>query len=618
MIVTLAGHVDHGKTSLVHALTGVNTDRLEEEKKRGLTIDLGFAYIDEGKIGFVDVPGHHKFIHNMVAGVASEQFALLVIAADDGPMPQSREHLSILSLVGIKRGAIALTKCDRVDEARIKRCLDEITALTQGTFLHQAQVFRTSTEQTDSFNPLLEKLRSEANESKIKQTNTAFRLAIDRAFSIRGAGLVVTGTVHSGQLALDDTLFHFPSGKTVRVRDIRCQNQTASSASGGERCALNITGLSLDEVKRGDWLSAYDTAHYSELSVKIDVLKDFPRPVKHWTPVHIYHATSHSTGRLALLSEDKIEPAHSAAVDLICDLPLAVRAGDRLVIRDHSLDLTLGGGTVIHTRRQGTQRRRADTHKTLLQNYDQPTATQSCRTLLDAGYFHIQPFLDTWQISQQTLSELLQQHQATQLDQLAISKTYIASVAKEILARLESEAKSNASSTGLKENAFGDVPPVLRTHILNALAQSGRIKNAGGTYSLASHTADLPEALQQIWQRLEQSLNVKQAPSSGDLAKQWQMQQSQLETSMQELVKRGLLVRVAKHRFYLPAQLQILAQEVKQLAATKPFSVKEFRDLTGIGRNIAIEILEYFDGRGFTRRQNNERVVLRDSYELKR
>ena len=198
MIITLAGHVDHGKTSLVKALTGVETDRLVEEKKRGLTIDLGFAYIDEGDIGFVDVPGHHKFIHNMVAGVASHQHALMVIAADDGPMPQSREHLEILRLIGVNEGTIALTKCDRVDDARIADCMGEIKNLVGSSFLENAEIFQTSIESPASTANLLSHLRSRANPSRAEQNQKQFRLAIDRSFTVKGVGLVVTGTVHAG------------------------------------------------------------------------------------------------------------------------------------------------------------------------------------------------------------------------------------------------------------------------------------------------------------------------------------------------------------------------------------------------------------------------------------
>ncbi|MGK0258536.1 MAG: selenocysteine-specific elongation factor, partial [Candidatus Azotimanducaceae bacterium] len=217
MIIALAGHVDHGKTSLVHALSGVNTDRLEEEKRRGLTIDLGFAYIDEGRIGFVDVPGHHKFIHNMVAGVASDQTAMLVIAADDGPMPQSKEHLDILGLLGVNQGMVVMTKTDRVTEERCEACEQEIRALVENTFLATSPIFQTSIENAESYEPLKAHINQLAAEND-PASDGLFRLAIDRRFTVKGSGVVVTGTIHNGTVKVDDSLFHFPSGSSVRVR----------------------------------------------------------------------------------------------------------------------------------------------------------------------------------------------------------------------------------------------------------------------------------------------------------------------------------------------------------------------------------------------------------------
>ena len=203
MIVTLAGHVDHGKTSLVRALSGVNTDRLAEEQQRGLTIDLGFAYIDGGDIGFVDVPGHQKFIHNMVAGVASNQYAMLVIAADDGPMPQSREHLEILRLIGITAGCVVITKSDRVSAQRLAACAEEVERLVEDTFLRDRAVFVTSTEDQSSFDKLLAHLRLQVKQHQQQQQYRPFRLAIDRTFSVKGAGVVITGTAHSGVIQVD-------------------------------------------------------------------------------------------------------------------------------------------------------------------------------------------------------------------------------------------------------------------------------------------------------------------------------------------------------------------------------------------------------------------------------
>ncbi len=614
MIVTLAGHVDHGKTSLVRALSGVDTDRLEQEKLRGLTIDLGFAYIDDGDIGFVDVPGHARFIHNMVAGVASQQFALLVVAADDGPMPQTKEHLDILRMIGLRSGAIAITKCDRVDAARVTACQDEVAALVANTFLEAAPVFVTSAENPESTNALLAHLRAEAGTYKSQIKKAPFRMAIDRAFSIKGAGLVVTGTVHSGVVMPDDTLYHFPSGNTVRVRSIRAQNQEAEQATVGERCALNITGLNVQEVARGHWLDGALMPAQRELTVNLKVLETFPRAVAHWTPVHIYNATTHVTGRIALLGQDRVVPGQSEMVDLVCDEPLTVRHGDQLIVRDQSLDVTLGGGTVKYAHAQPSLRRRNPERLKLLQAFDVDSPRQSLENLLAVGPVDISEFADIWHLPSEEIDTLFSQHDVLKVAGMAVAKELLGRYQKQLLEQLTQHLAQQASSPGLKENAFIQIPVLLRQRLLNAMVQAQVIENVGGYFRLPDQQTSLPAELKQSWAKLEQKLDQLQPPSTGDLAKQSDTPQAQIEKDLKALAKRGFVVHIAVHRFYLPAQLKQVAQHIHQLAAEKPFTVKEFRDQTGIGRNVAIEVLEYFDGRGFTRRQGNERIVLKSDY----
>ncbi len=612
MIVTLAGHVDHGKTSLVRALTGVDTDRLEQEKARGLTIDLGFAYIDDGNIGFVDVPGHHKFIHNMVAGVARHQHALLVIAADDGPMPQSREHLEILSLAGVSTGVIAMTKCDRADDARLDACEAEIRELVRGSFLEDAPILRTSVENPDTIDALLEHLREHAASEADTADEAPLRLAIDRAFNVKGAGLVVTGTIHSGTARLDEPVYHFPSGNQLRIRGIRAQDQTVEEAGPGSRCALNLTGIELADVERGDWIGAEPPPMHREITLKLNVLADFPRPVKHWTPVHIYHATSHSTGRLALLSDKRLAAGSQATVDLICDEPLSVRHGDQLVVRDQSLDITLGGGEVIHAAEAQTRRRRQPARLEMIEAYDSATPAASLAGLLKAGIVDVAAFARVWHLDDAALETLTKASGALRHRHMAFTTDYWNALGEAAVARCEAHQARDPASPGLRENAFKDLPAALRQGVLNFLVQQKRLENQAGHFRLPNHEATLPEALAATWERLKADLDHKQAPSTGDLAKSWQVPQADLERDLKELTKRGLVTHVANHRFYLPSQLEALVQDVKAVANGGSFNVRQFRDATGMGRNVAIEVLEYFDSRGFTRRTDNERILLRD------
>ena len=605
MIVTLAGHVDHGKTSLVRALSGVNTDRLAEEQKRGLTIDLGFAYIDDGQIGFVDVPGHQKFIHNMVAGVAANQYAMLVIAADDGPMPQSREHLDILRLTGIAAGCVVITKSDRVASERLQQCSEEIKNLVAQSFLHDSPVFTTSTEDAKSYTPLLEHLRTQSRHHENLQQHQPFRLAIDRRFNVRGAGVVITGTAHSGNVNTDERLHHYPSGQLVRVRGIRTQDQEATAAQSGERCALNIAGLELADIQRGDWLTATPPAGYKTLSLELQVSKGFPRAVKHWTPVHAYHATHHCQGRIALAPGQRLEPGQNARVDLVLDAPIYCHRSDRLILRDHGLDTTLGGGTVIFADATAPHRRHTTTRQQHINAYSLANPKDSLAALLQVGVTDLKHFRDFWHLSAADYTALLEEHTLHRNDDFALSDEHWQAYKTALVEQFESQPDQ-----ALRENQLHSaIPPTFRQPLLNELVNKKILSHTGGEYRLLGQTIKLPDHLVKLWDLLEPVLAQNQAPSTGDLAKRFNIAQTNLERGMNELVKTGLLINVANHRYYLPNQLKEIAKIVQRMAASEPLTVRGFRDETGIGRNVAIEVLEYFDSKGFTRRQGNDRII---------
>ena len=611
MIITLAGHVDHGKTTLVRALTGVDTDRLTEEKARGLTIDLGFAYTEH--LGFVDVPGHQKFIHNMVAGVASHQHALLVIAADDGPMPQTTEHLEILSLLGIAKGTIALTKCDLVSSQRLSACREEIVKLTRNTFLQEASIFETSAQDSAGYEALTHHLQETAAAEQTLVDESSFRLAIDRAFTVKGAGVVVTGTVHCGSIAVDQQVTHFPSGKTLRVRSIRAQDQTVDRAYSGNRCALNLVGTSLDELKRGDWITANHAVGNRSVTIRLNKAESFPRSLKHWMPVHVYHATSHSTARLAIFTD---APDGEVWAEVVCDDALACYRGDRIVLRDHALDATLGGGEVLFVRPEQAKRRNTHEHQTLIAAYAAPSLAQSFTALMAAGELRLEQFRHIWNVPETHLDVLKQQQNLVSLDDVVVSESQWQNLKdaclKEIAAANPQEALDGQPA--LQINDLVNIPRGLRHSILNALLRSGEIEQKAGLYLLPNQQPSMAPQLAALWTALEPLLDHLQAPSSGDLAKQLNLPLPTLEKQMIALAKTQRLTHVAAHRFYLPRRLLEVAHKVQSIAddsSDGTLSVKTFRDQTGIGRNVAIEVLEYFDGRGFTKRQGNERVILR-------
>ena len=605
MIVTLAGHVDHGKTSLVKALTGVNTDKLREETLRGLTIDLGFAFAENGKLGFVDVPGHKKFIHNMVAGVAANQHAMLVVAADDGIMPQTREHLEILSLIGLESGCLVITKKDRADEDRLNAVTNDVRELIKNSFLKNSEFFYTSIEAPNSYAPLQEHLVTKSAEDRNTGAQRPFRMAIDRVFSLKGVGMVVTGTVHSGQLTKDQAVFHFPSGQESRVRGIRVNDRETETTEIGERCALNLTGINQDEVRRGDWLDSLQPSGYQIVTGRLRISEDFPRTVKHWTPVHVYHATSHYLARVAMRGAKEIKPGDSAQVDILFEEKMHCYVGDKFVLRDQSLDLTLGGGEIVFAEKSSPKRRNSMRRAQIIESYETGTPSTCFDSLLEIGPVNMVDFCNLWQITAQEGAVLTEGKNTRFLG----GKVFSEASWKDSKETFVSVFKSNADKRYRENELPGAAGAELKLAVLNELVRENLLEVTGGQFKLKGAEVSLSPQLQKFWQLMEPKLRVMQAPSSGDLSKTLKVPQSDLEKALNELVKNGLLVNVAKHRYYPPSQLSEIAKEVIELGAEAGFSVADFRDATKIGRNIAIEILEYFDNKGFTRRDGNSRKV---------
>ena len=364
MIVATAGHIDHGKTSLVMALTGVDTDRLPEEKARGISIDLGFAYWKTtagDTIGFVDVPGHERFIRNMLAGVCGIDYVMLVVAADDGVMPQTIEHLHIVDLLNVARGVAVITKTDRVAAERLAQVTEDVRNLLAPTTLASIPVIPVSAVSGDGIAALRDELAAAAkSHARSEQAGRNFRYAIDRAFTIAGSGTVVTGTVFNGAVAAGDKLLLSPGGIEVRVRTLQQHGQPATQAVAGERCALNLSGADLAQIARGDWLVAPALhAPTQRIDVRMEVLASETQPLKHWTPVHLHLATADVTARLAIRRGETVAPGTSALVQLIADRPLAALHGDRFIVRDQSAARTIGGGSVVDPFAPATRRNSA-------------------------------------------------------------------------------------------------------------------------------------------------------------------------------------------------------------------------------------------------------------------
>ncbi len=641
MIVATAGHVDHGKTSLVRALTGIDTDRLPEEKRRNLTIDLGFAYMplaDGGTLGFVDVPGHERFIRNMLCGVAAIDYALLVVAADDGVMPQTREHLAILDLLGVRQGAVAITKTDRVDAERVAEVGEEVALYLDETGLEGAPQFPVSAVEGGGVGALKAHLEAQAATIRRRSAGGHFRLAIDRAFTIVGTGLVITGTAFSGSVAVGDRLLLSPRGAPVRVRRIHAQNRAAEAGRAGERLALNIVGQSVgkDDVARGDWLVA-EAAHIpvQRIDATVRILADETRPTAHWTPVHVHLGAVDVTGRLALLETASLAPGSSGLAQLVLSQPVGAMHGDRFVLRDQSTTRTIGGGTTIDILPPPRGRARP-ARLAYLRAAMRPDPGAALQAAVDAAGETDMNAVDLGRFARaRNLTEAAREeiYAATDMVRLgdgdrdfAFSKLRWTRLKADVEAALSRWHESNRDSVGPTEaNLRSTMEPRIAVDLLKLaipqLERDGVLRREGARVRLPGHRPRMTDADEALWKRLEPLLEDggTRPPLVSEIAERTGMDTRRIANFLSRAARLGLVVGAAKNRYYLPAALRSLAESLEAAAGASAggaVTAASFRDRAGIGRNLAIEILEYFDRVRFTRRVGNERRILRPAAEV--
>ena len=637
MIVATAGHIDHGKTVLVKALTGQDTDRLPEEKRRGMSIDLGFAYRrldDDTVLGFVDVPGHERFIRNMLAGVTGIDFALLVVAADDGPMPQTREHLAILDLLEVPAGAVALSKIDRADATRTDEVAAEIEALLGKTTLAGSPVFPVSGTTGAGVDALGAHLQDAARTWRARRADGNFRLAVDRSFTLPGAGQVVTGTVFSGRVRVGDRLVLRPPGARVRVRGLHVQNAPAETGGAGDRCAVNIvgTGLRKLDAHRGDWLldEAAD-APTARLDARIRVLAGEARALKHWTPVHVHCGAGDVTGRVAVLEGRPLAPGASGLVQLVLDREIGALRGDRLILRDQSARRTVGGGRVLDPFPPKRGRARPE-RLAMLQALTANAPAAALAGLLAASPEGVDlgRLALAWNLTPEAADALWAEVPMARIGTadrpIGLTVARLASLREMTLRALADWHEARPDAPGAASEALRrGLPERLSRPVFDALVADllagGRIVESGGMLRQPEFRPQMAPADEKLWHRVAPLLEAGglRPPIVRELAAEIGLDHTKVERLLVRSARLGLVVRVTDNRFYPPHAVLDLAAAAEAVAESAPggqFSAAAFRDHTGIGRNLTIEVLEYFDRVGFTWRDGNARAIRRPAKEV--
>ena len=631
MIVGTAGHIDHGKTLLVKALTGIDCDRLKEEKARGITIELGFAYTPlpgGGVLGFVDVPGHERFVHTMLAGAASIDFALLVVAADDGVMPQTREHLQILDLLGLREGIVALNKADLVSEERLAEVEREVrTALTE-TSLAAADILTLSAATGAGVEALQRRLVEEAESRPARAHRGAFRMAVDRSFTVAGAGTVVTGVVVSGRIATGDTVIGLPAGTEARVRAIHALGRPAETAEAGQRAALNVVGLDRQAVARGHWLVAPDLAATSaRFDARFRLLLTEPRPLRTWAPVHLHVGATSLEARVVMLEGEVLAPGESGLVQIVASTPLPVRAGDRIVLRDAGGERTIGGGTVIDP--AAPQRfRRTPARLATLAAMGEPEGELAVAALLELepGIVDLSGFAAGRGLSKdetQGLIEAVAPH-LVEIEgrQFAASPAALDGLGAKAKAALAAFHAARPEQVGMSSDALRLALAVRLTRpnwhaVLAMLAPRGEIVLQGGLVRLANHASSLGAGDQRLWERIEAAIDGVsryRPPAVRELAEATGQPITGVRKLLKTMARMGTVVEVATDRFFLRPAVGELGRMAAELAAASPtqtFTAAGVRDRAGSGRSVGIQILEHFDRRGLTLRQGEARRIVK-------
>ncbi len=621
MIVGTAGHIDHGKTALVKALTGVDADRLKEEKARGITIDLGYAYSDLGdgrQLGFVDVPGHERFVHNMLAGATGIDAALLVVSAAEGIKPQTVEHLQIVDLLGLGRGIVAVTKADLASDDQILERMAEIETLLASTALKGAEMVPVSAVSGRGIGELKSKLLA-LGESGKGATGLA-RLAVDRCFVLPGAGVVVTGTVHAGVFRVDDRVLLTPSGLEARVRSLHAQNRESETGQAGERCALNLTGarLSKDSIRRGDWVVAPELhAPTDRIDVRLKVLAAEAQALKHWAPVHVHLGSAHVMGRVALLEGNMLAPGHEGLAQIVLEEKIGALTGDRVILRDPSATRTMAGAAVVDPfgppRNRRTPRRLAEL-SALVEGDD---TVLSELLALEQGFVELARFGQARNLRPAEVEMLLADAEGMKQGAYGFFTATFEASRSDMVGTLKAYHESNADAPGLAPERLRLTMkrrwplPVFRT-LLDVEIAAKTLVVDGPFLRLPGHSLKLGVRDEALWQKILADLGREKfkPPRVRDFAETYDAPEADVRRLLRRVAKLGRVVEVAPDQYFLRPVVAEMIAIAHALARDGDFTAAQFRDKLDNGRKVAILILEFFDRHGVTMRKGDLRKAV--------
>jgi len=654
MIIATAGHVDHGKTSLVKALSGTDTDRLPEEKKRGLTIDIGFAYfrVDDSpndgahadnsrQVALIDVPGHEKFVRNMIAGVGLVDIALLVIAADDGPMPQTLEHLAILKLMDVKLVVPVVSKVDLVDPERVEQVEELTRAILKSADMVATKIYSLSMADRSAVQQLKAGLLDYIASQPMRPTRGRFRMAIDRCFTIAGSGIVVTGTVASGSVEKNQSVSlrsdNSANGKSSRVRGLHAQNAEAQTAIAGQRCALNLSGdLTREDLTRGGWL--VEETVVAQTSV-IDVVltpavnfenvagdgsqKSLLSVLKHWTPAHLHIGTADIPCRIALLDCTEVGQGDFALARLICERKFTTVHGDRFVLRDQSARKTIAGGSVLDTMPPARGRSRPERLKHLQAlNADKPHDVLN--NLLDHSVhgIDIEAFAGQCNLLPTEIDELVGDDGLrvirSGVNRWCMRETQSSTLQNQLLETLlayhdEKPDRPGVDLATVKRAVSKQLDPEVLEYHIQRLIEEGKVVRTASVFRHASHQISMSPSDSRTWDKIAQELAAAELTPLRitELAVVIDRTVEETHQFLYQCVTHGKVYKVTDNRYFLPQTLRDLAVIAEKLAAEDKLTVAEFRNSSGVGRNLVVELLEYFDRCRFTQRIGNNRRVLK-------